>query len=93
MRCIAIVAFAYSTDGRDNHWAHVGDEIEFDEPVGLIAQGYVRPADPAPAMIERQAFAGAPETQVVKGPRGLWYVMRDGRRVSRGFATKAEARE
>jgi hypothetical protein len=26
-----------------------------------------------------------------KGPRGLWYLMKDGQRISRGFDTEAEA--
>lgn len=32
------------------------------------------------------------ETSFAKGPRGLWYAMQDGKRVSSGYATEAEAR-
>lgn len=28
---------------------------------------------------------------VAKGPRGLWYVMKDGERISSGYATEADA--
>lgn len=44
-------------------------------------------ADDAP---EGQAVAGQPVT-IEKGPKGLFFAMQDGKRVSKGFKTEAEA--
>jgi hypothetical protein len=52
---------------------------KFDGPVELA------PSDPAPS------DPGTGEPTVAKGPRGLWYVYREGQRVSNGYASQEEA--
>lgn len=99
MRYTVLRPFRYSTDGINQFHARPGREpeppIPADLHAGLAKEGYiveVKAIDGAP---ENKAIQMTPENKrtVAKGPRGLWYVVEDGQRVSIGFATEDEAIE
>jgi hypothetical protein len=97
MRCIILRSFNYSLTGLDQHWASSGTEHDIPDGMvpGLEREGYVRPIGKAVASPERKVITAAPENQAMtapqnkrsvgKGPKGLWFVMQNGARVSRGF--------
>jgi hypothetical protein len=104
MRCTVLRSFNFSRTGVDQNWASRGTEHDIPDDLvpGLVAEGYVRPmgqkmvTSPERKVIEaspeNQAMRTAPQNKrsVGKGPKGLWFVMQDGARVSRGF-NSAEA--
>lgn len=53
----------------------------------------VKPVEPAaaPVAVARPATPSSAPRTVAKGPKGLWFVMDGEKRVSKGFASEAEA--
>lgn len=91
--------FRYSTDGLNQFHARPGREpdppIPADLVAGLAKEGYIGEVKAIDGAPENKAVQSAPENKrtVAKGPRGLWYVVEDGQRVSSGFPTEDDARE
>lgn len=97
MRYTVLRAFRYSTDGINQFHARPGREPDPPIPADLIAglakEGYLGEAKAIGDAPENKAIAAAPANKrdVAKGPRGLWYVVENGVRVSSGFPTEDEA--
>ena len=91
--------FRYSTDGRNQFHARPGRELDPAVPTdliaGLVREGFLGDAKAIAGAPENKAIASAPENKrtVAKGPRGLWYVVENGARVSSGFPTEDDAIE
>lgn len=99
MQYVVLRAFHYSTNGLNQFRARPGWEpdppIPADLLAGLAKEGYIGETKAIDGAPENKAIQSAPENKrtVAKGPRGLWYVVEDGQRVSSGFPTEADAIE